>query len=247
MVSSSALVVGSLVVEPAVLSAVEPGAISVVAAVVVSVPSVAWGSGDGSGAQLTSTPTRSTSTDPRVTPVHYGSRGRETIAMGSYSRGMMCTYLQQVTAEAIERLEAQPESINELDAPETFSTYYMATIDYFLTGSAYPGPERGPLALALMGVRNVPCKTLENGSFDVVPPERMGAIAAALQAVDVGAVEAAVAEADLDALVDDEEIDELIDMSPEEAAEAIAADVRGLAAFYAKLAERGAGVVIYTT
>jgi hypothetical protein len=167
--------------------------------------------------------------------------------MSPYSRGMMCTYLQQVTAATIERLAAKPESINALDEPETFATYFMATVNYFLTGSAYPGRKRGPLALALMGVRNVPCKTLENGSFDVVPPERVAAIAAALQAVDVGTVEAAVAEADLEALVEDEEIDEMIDMSPEEAAEAIAVDVRGLAAFYAGVAERGAGVVIYTS
>lgn len=160
---------------------------------------------------------------------------------------MMCTYLQQVTGEALERLVAKPESINALDEPETFATYYMATLNYFLTGSAYPGRKRGPLALALMGVRNVPCKTLENGSFDVVPPERVAAIAAALQAVDVGAVEAAVAEADLEELVEDEEIDEIIDMSPEEAVEAIAADVRGLAAFYAEAAQRGTGVVMYTS
>jgi len=160
---------------------------------------------------------------------------------------MMCTYVQLVTAAQIEQLVAKPESINRLDEPETFATHYMATINYFLTGSAYPGRKRGPLALALMGVKNVKCKTLENGSFDVVPPERVAAIAAALRAVDVDAVEAAVAEADLEGLVDEEEIDEMIDLSPEEAAETIAGDVRGLVEFYATVAASGAGVVIYTS
>lgn len=117
---------------------------------------------------------------------------------------MMCTYLQQVTAAKIEALVAKPESIARLDEPETFATHYMATINYFLTGSAYPTRKRGPLALALMGTRNVKCRVLENGCFDVVPPERVKAIADALRAVDVEAVEAAVAEADLEALVDEE-------------------------------------------
>jgi Domain of unknown function (DUF1877) len=160
---------------------------------------------------------------------------------------MMCTSLHQVTAAAIERLVAEPESVNQLDVPETFATYYMATINYFLTGSAYPGRKRGPLALALMGVRNVRCRTLENGSFDVVPPERVAAIATALQAVDVEAVKTAVAEADLEALVEDEELDELVDLSHEEAGETIASDIQDLATFYAEAAERGVGVVMYTS
>jgi hypothetical protein len=160
---------------------------------------------------------------------------------------MMCTYLQQVTAEQIAALVAKPESIAELDEPETFTTHSLATINYFLTGSAYPTRKRGPLALALMGTRTVRCKVLENGSFDVVPPERVAAIAAALRAVDVDAVEAAVAEADLEELVEEEEIDEITDLSPEEAAETIATDVRELIAFYETVEASGAGVVIYTS
>lgn len=160
---------------------------------------------------------------------------------------MMCTYLQRVTAAQIDALVAKPASIARLDEPETFATHYMATINYFLTGSAYPGRKRGPLALALMGVKNVACKVLENGSFDVVPPGHVAAIAAALQAVDVKAVKQAVAQADLEALVDDEEIDELTDLSPKEAAKTIAADIRGLIEFYAEVAASGAGVVIYTS
>lgn len=160
---------------------------------------------------------------------------------------MMCTYLQQVTAEQIAELVARPESIAELDEPVTFATHHMATINYFLTGSAYPTRKRGPLALALMGTRNVKCKVLENGSFDVVPPERVAAIAAALRAVDVSELEAAVAEAELEELVEEEEIDEITDLSPEEAAETIAEDVRGLVAFYAAVEANGAGVVIYTS
>lgn len=159
---------------------------------------------------------------------------------------MMCTYLQQVTAKQIDALVAKPESIARLDEPETFTTHAMATLNYFLTGSAYPARKRGPLAQALMGTRSVKCRVLENGSFDVVPPERVKAIAEALRAVDVDAVAAAVAEADLEALVEDEEIDELSDLSPEEVAETIAEDVRGLIAFYAKVAASKAGVVIYT-
>ena len=160
---------------------------------------------------------------------------------------MMCTYLQRVTAEQLARLVAKPESIARLDEPETFATHHMATINYFLTGSAYPGRKRGPLALALCGVRNVPCPVLENGSFDLVPPERVAAIAAALRSVDVEAVRSAVAEADLEALVEDEEIDELVDLSAEEAADAIATDVQGLVEFYADVAKHGAGVVMYTS
>lgn len=167
--------------------------------------------------------------------------------MGHAGFIMMCTYLQSVTAQTLARLEATPESINELDEPQTFETHFMATVDFFLTGSAYPEPKHGPLAPALTGVRHVPCKTLENGSFDVVPPERVAAIAQALQAVDVDAVRAAVAAADLDALVEDEEIDEMVDMSAEEAADTIASDVRRLAEFYAGVAERGAAVVMYTS
>jgi hypothetical protein len=160
---------------------------------------------------------------------------------------MMCTYLQRVSAEQLARLAAKPTSIAKLDEPDTFATHYMATINYFLTGSAYPGRKRGPLALALMGLRNIPCPTLENGCFDVVPPERVAAISAALQAVDVAAVRAAVIEADLEELVEDEEIDELTDMSPKEAAAAIAEDVRELVEFYAGVAKRGGGVEMYTS
>ena len=98
-----------------------------------------------------------------------------------------------------------------------------------------------------MGVKNVKCKVLENGCFDVVPPGYVAAIAAALRAVDVKAVKGAVAEADLEALVDDEEIDELTDLSPKAAAKAIAADIRGLIEFYAEVAASGSGVVIYTS
>jgi hypothetical protein len=47
--------------------------------------------------------------------------------------------------------------------------------------------------------------------------------------------------------VEEEEIDEITDLSPEEAAETIATDVRELIAFYETVQVSGAGVVIYTS
>jgi hypothetical protein len=160
----------------------------------------------------------------------------------------MCTYVQMVTDSEIVALQKKPETINQLDKPrsETFSTYHFTTINYFLTGSAYPS--KHALAAVLCGEKSVSTSTLENGSFDVTSPKLVRKLAAALAKVDLDEVKESVAAADWDTLRDEEEVDEecVLESSDDPAAE-IVGEIERLEKFMSAAAKKKRGLAIYTT
>lgn len=155
------------------------------------------------------------------------------------------TYLQAVSQEELDELCEEPTSINQLDKPDSVTTYFAPSINYFVTGSAYPTDH--DLAPMLMGEDSVDCSTLENGSFDFVTPDTVRAIAELLADVDLGDVRAKVEKADLEELVDEEELYDLEVLDSADAPETIAAELGKLQAFYEQAAEAGMAVVMYTT
>src|SRR5215207_3873411 len=106
----------------------------------------------------------------------------------------MATYLHMVTDDKLASADAN--LVRQLDGAPWHHTYFGPSLNYFLTGSAYPAGDH-PLAAMLSGSRSVDCPTLENGSFGVVPASAVASIAEGLAAVDLDAVRARVAEADL--------------------------------------------------
>ncbi len=157
------------------------------------------------------------------------------------------TYLQLVSDAEIAALRKAPDSISKLDKPEkdTFSTYLFCSINYFLTGDAYPS--RHKLAPALCGTETIETAVLEDGSFSVVPAARAKKVAEALAEVDLKKLEKKVGEIDFEDLAD-EEIDdlEILEESDDPAAE-IKKQVKQLVDFYQRAAEKNLGVAIYTT
>ncbi len=160
----------------------------------------------------------------------------------------MCTYVQMVSDEEIAALKKQPESINKLDKPgaETFTTYLYTAINYFLTGSAYPGKKHA--LAALFGEQNVATSTLENGSFDVTSSKTVAKLVDALGAVDLKKVQKKIEGADWDELRDDEEVDEemVLEGSEDPVAE-ILDGIKSLKEFMAAAAKKKKGLAIYTT
>ena len=120
----------------------------------------------------------------------------------------MATYLQAVGEDEIALLRSEPERINRLDNEPDWSTHLMPSLNYFLTGDAYPS-DQGPLGEALSGSESVACPTLETGSFDLVLPARAREILEALRGVDPEEIRSAVEQAYFDALVDVDELYEL--------------------------------------
>ena len=161
------------------------------------------------------------------------------------------TWLHMVSESEVAALKENPARISRMDEPdnECCSTYYLCTINYFLTGDAYPSGQRViPLTCFLSGLETVDCDALEIGCFHLLPADLTAAIVAALEAIDLGELRAAVAAADaddlMDADVDDFEI--LID-GAEDPGQTLVADVEALLAFYRAASDRGLGVVIYTS
>lgn len=180
----------------------------------------------------------------------------------------MSTTLFGITPEALAKLEAAPETIDQLRSKTMFDTYLWTTLPYFLTGGdddeddededdeADEGDDEDrdggdhPLAPALIGTRAVACSRLENGAFHVVPAEVAKEVAMLLAEVNPAELEAAVLEADLEEVYDGEVWEELemLDLTePHEVAKAVVLDLAGLTAFYAAVAEQGLAVVLYTT
>lgn len=159
-----------------------------------------------------------------------------------------CTILRLVSHDEIAKLTKEPDSIRDLDKPETdtFRTYYLTAINYFLTGSAYPGAHS--LSALLGGEKNVATAVLENGAFDLVMPPRAEKLLAALEKVDLTKLHAKVKKADLEALRDEQEVDEelALEESGDPAGQIVTA-VEGLKVFYAKAAAGQVGVVMYTS
>ncbi|MFD6825249.1 DUF1877 family protein [Streptomyces sp. NPDC060085] len=154
--------------------------------------------------------------------------------------------LQTASNEEIDALRANPGGIGTLTGDE-HHTYLGATLNYFLTGEAYPDPTGHPLGSALDGAEDIDYPGLENGAFAVVPREQVADIAALLVAVDLVAVQTAVEQADFDMLLDEQELYDLELITADEAPGVIAAEIKQLAAFYARAAQAGFSMVMYTT
>jgi hypothetical protein len=159
----------------------------------------------------------------------------------------MVTWLQMVSDAEIEELRRNPGSINQLDKPaaETYRTHYACSLNWFVTGNAWPADEE--LAPMLQGDEWVSTSTLENGSFGVTPAAGAAKIAKLLAAVDVAAVRGAVAEADFDELMDEEVGDAEILLEADDPGTALTDDLRALVRFYGQAVEKGLGVAAYTS
>lgn len=156
----------------------------------------------------------------------------------------MATYLQMVSPEELAQLEADPTTINKLDQPTSMSTYYSCTVNFFLTGSAYPGDH--PLAPLVQGSRTVETATLENGSFGVVDPSDVAALVEALTTVDSNAIRQSAEAADFDELVEEEEIYELEVMEHSEVPGDLVEAIASLLTFYQEVSAENAAVVMFT-
>ena len=159
----------------------------------------------------------------------------------------MATYLQSVSSDELAALEAKPETVNQLDQPVCCATHLACSMNYFLTGDAYPSPEDHALAALLFGARSVDAPTLENGAFGVVDPADVAALIKALEAVDFDALRDSIEDADLQELVEEEELYELEVMEPDEVPEQLVNDLQTVLEFYRNVAAENGAVVSYTT
>ena len=161
----------------------------------------------------------------------------------------MNTWLQMVSKEEIEILEKNPTSINKLNKKkeECFSTYYQSSINYFLTGKAYPESSR-PLGSLLSGFFTIETETLENRSFGLVNPEEIKNLVFELSKVDLNNIKEKVQDADSEDMeeqeVDDWEI--LIDRD-EKPEDILVSNISKLMEFYTSAEKNGLGIVMYTT
>jgi len=163
----------------------------------------------------------------------------------------MATYLQMVDKKEIGKLRANPEWIHELDQPsdDSYRTHFCCSINYFLTGSAWPDPDESGLACILGGSESVACKTLENGAFSLLAPDEVSVLAKRLARVDLKHVRAEIENADFDRLVEEEEVDdlELLEGIEEDPADLLMGEIDELIEFYGNAADAKKGVVSYTT
>src|SRR2546423_10878375 len=112
------------------------------------------------------------------------------------------TTLQMVTTKELIALRKTPSTISKLNKPgaESYSTYYVATINFFLCGSAAPSTNDNPLAAALVGIEMINTPSLERGNFMLVTADRVMGIAKALEQVDLKKLRKQVETADAAAL-----------------------------------------------
>jgi hypothetical protein len=159
----------------------------------------------------------------------------------------MSTLLQAVPQRELDALRRDPDRVAHLDTELSYATHFAASINYFLTGNAYPTDEDHALWPMLHGAESVACQSLENGQFGVVPPDRAHELAHLLTGVDVAGVAASIEDADLEDLVATEELYDVESVDHEEAPVTIAGEIRNLVAFYGRVAAERLGVVSYTT
>lgn len=159
----------------------------------------------------------------------------------------MVTIVRMVSDAEIAALRADPDSIRQLDGrgDETFRTHYECSINYFVTGDAYPVDH--PLASVLSGIDNVLTDRLEAGAFGVSHADRVRVLAEGLARVDVAAIRAAVASADFERLAEEDVDDAEILREAADPAGVLGAEIEALARFYAAAAAKGLGVVAFTT
>ena len=156
------------------------------------------------------------------------------------------TCLQMVSRQEIEIVK-KLACIGPLDKPraQNYSTYFPWTINYLLVGNPSPNPKNSkPLGAALFGLERVESDALEAGHFGIVRPGKVAAIAANLERFDLKNLARAYAKAYPSKLSDLDDFRP--DLPIEEAAKHIVEDVRRLASFYRRAAQKGLGVVMYT-
>jgi hypothetical protein len=161
----------------------------------------------------------------------------------------MSTTLLLAGARELAKLEAQPTWINRFRAAGTYSTYYHCSLNYFVSGDAWPsGSRKRPLGGMLFGFRSVTCPTLEGGNFGVLDPGDVPLVLAAFAKLDLAAIRDAVESADSEDL-EEEEVDdfELLLEGDEAPAAVLEADLVQLIAFYKRAARGRYGIVSYTT
>ena len=159
------------------------------------------------------------------------------------------TMLQMVSAKEIAALRKTPSAIAKLNKPgaESYSTYYFASINYFLCGSATPDASAGPIALALAGIETINTPALENGCFTLITPDQIANIAKALEKVDLKQLRKQVETADKKAMADEDVGDFELLSEADSPAATIVSDVRTLTTFYKDAASRNVGIVLYTS
>jgi uncharacterized protein DUF1877 len=157
------------------------------------------------------------------------------------------TTLQMVTAKEIVALKKTPSTISKLNKPgaESYSTYYTASIKYFLCGSPTPAVDN-LLGAALTGIETIATPSLDSGNFTLVPADRVMPIAKALEQVDLKKLRKQVETADATALAKQKVSDFELLKEVDAPAAAIVSDVRTLTTFYKDAASRNAGIVMYT-
>ncbi|MBJ6762287.1 DUF1877 family protein [Myxococcaceae bacterium JPH2] len=107
------------------------------------------------------------------------------------------------------RSRRPPDTITSIDKPasEQFATQLYTSINYFLTGAAYPA-KKHPLSAVLGGEKHVKAKSVESAGFDLTTTATVAKLSAALTKVDLAVIKSALKKADFDELRDDEEVDE---------------------------------------
>jgi hypothetical protein len=163
----------------------------------------------------------------------------------------LATILHLVGAVELDKLRARPTWIDRVRPPgaHTFVTHHACSLNYFVTGSAWPsGSRRRPLGGMLFGFQRVRCPALAHGSFDVVAPDQVRWVLDALGGVELAAVRARIERADPEVLAEEEaEGYELLLEEDGEPAEVIEAELAALALHYQRAARGGYAIVSYTT
>lgn len=158
----------------------------------------------------------------------------------------MMTWMTAVASSQLDSLHADHESIRNLEGEGSFFTYLESSINYFLTGSAYPGADDSPLH-HLFGVESIQMASFETGYFQIVPVESVHTNARLLAEVDLGAVAAKIRDADFEDLIEEEELYDLEIIEADEAEELITGGIAGLRDFYAAASEAGWALVCWVS
>ncbi|MBX3157353.1 MAG: DUF1877 family protein [Deltaproteobacteria bacterium] len=154
-----------------------------------------------------------------------------------------------VSAKEIVALRKTPSTIAKLNKPgaESYSTYYIGTINYFLCGTPTPDIKDHPIAASLFGIEQIKTPSLDAGHFMLVPPDQISGIAKALEQVDLKKLRKQVETADAAAMVKSKVGDFELLKGNDAPAAMIVSDVRTLTTFYKDAASRNVGVVLYTS
>src|SRR5688500_14777079 len=157
------------------------------------------------------------------------------------------TTLQMVSTKELILLRKTPSGIRKLNKPhaESFSTFYFASINWFLLGDPAPAAEGNPLAAALAGYETIATPSLDAGSFTVINANQIADIATALEKVDLMKLRKDVDSADKAALAKKKVDDFELVLANDSPAATIVTDVKQLTSFYRNAAAKHMGVVMY--